>query len=97
MNDSFATGAKSGWGSLTADGVKVTVGNGPVFFPSDPPRRPHMPRKTAVQYPPLQNIRCLGMILSESGDSGRNPGLRGRAKIAVSSTIHEGFLGGGKK
>jgi len=53
--------------------------------------------KPLYNTPLFQNIRCLGMILSESGDSGRNPGLRGRAKIAVSSTIHEGFLGGGKK
>jgi hypothetical protein len=36
------------------------------------------------------------LILGESGDSGRNPGLDGRAKIAVSFTIHELFLGGGK-
>jgi hypothetical protein len=37
------------------------------------------------------------MILGESGDSGHTPGLGGRAKLAVSSTIYEGFLGGGKK
>jgi hypothetical protein len=36
------------------------------------------------------------MVLGESTDSGHNPGLDGRAKIAVSSTIHERFLGEGK-
>jgi len=36
------------------------------------------------------------MIMGESGVTGHNPGLGGRAKMAVSSTIHEGFLGGGK-
>jgi len=36
------------------------------------------------------------MILGESNDSERNPGLNGRAKTPVSLTIHERFLGGGK-
>ena len=36
------------------------------------------------------------MILGESGDSGHNSDLDGRAKIPVSSTVCEGFLGGGK-
>jgi len=36
------------------------------------------------------------MILGESGDSGHNPGLDGVAKIAVSPTIYERLLGGGK-
>jgi hypothetical protein len=36
------------------------------------------------------------VILGESGDSGHDSGLDGRAKIAVSSAIHEQFLGGGK-
>jgi len=44
-------GAKSGWGSMTADGIKVTVEKWPVFFPSDFPRRPLMPRKDAETYP----------------------------------------------
>jgi len=53
VNDSFLMGAKSGWGSLTADGIKVTVDKLPVFFPSDLPRRPLMPRKTIETYPPF--------------------------------------------
>jgi hypothetical protein len=36
------------------------------------------------------------MILGESGDLGRDSGLDGRAKTAVSSTIYERFVGGGK-
>jgi hypothetical protein len=36
------------------------------------------------------------VILGASGDSGHNPGLDGKAKIAVSSTIQERFLGGEK-
>jgi len=51
------------------------------------------PRNT----PLFQNTRCLAMIPGESGDSGHNPGLDGRAKIALSFPIHEQFLGGGKK
>jgi hypothetical protein len=55
-----------------------------------------MRRKTVAQYPLFQNTRCLALIPGESYDSGRNPGLDGRAKFAVSSTIYERFLGGGK-
>jgi hypothetical protein len=40
VNDSFLTGAKKRLGSMTADGIKVTVDKWPVFFPSDFPRRP---------------------------------------------------------
>jgi len=36
------------------------------------------------------------MILGASGDSGHDSGFDGKAKFAVSSIIHEGFLGGGK-
>jgi hypothetical protein len=36
------------------------------------------------------------MILGESGDLGHDSGLDGEAEIAVSSSIHERFLGGGK-
>jgi len=36
------------------------------------------------------------MILGESADSGHDPGFDGRAKDAFSSTIYEGFLGGGR-
>jgi len=52
--------------------------------------------KTAEQYPLSYYIRCPAMIPGESGDSGHNPGLDGRGKIPVSSTIHERFLSGGK-
>jgi hypothetical protein len=36
------------------------------------------------------------VILGESCDSGFDSGLAGRRKIAVSSSIYEEFLGGGK-
>jgi hypothetical protein len=36
------------------------------------------------------------VILGESGDSGHGSSLDGRVKVAVSSTIYKGFLGGGK-
>jgi hypothetical protein len=36
------------------------------------------------------------MILGESGDLGHDSGLDGEAEIAVSSSIHERFLGVGK-
>jgi len=39
------------------------------------------------------NACCRGMILGESGDSGHVLRLDARAKIAVSSTIYERFLG----
>jgi len=51
VNDSFLMGAKSGWGSMTAERIKVTVDKLPVFFPSDFPRRPLLPRKTVETYP----------------------------------------------
>jgi hypothetical protein len=46
--------------------------------------------------PFFENTRCLAVIMGESGYLGRDSGLGGTAKFAVSSTIHEGFLGGGK-
>jgi hypothetical protein len=46
--------------------------------------------------PLFWNTCCTAVNLGESGDSGHNPGLAGRAKFAVSSTFYEGFLGGGK-
>jgi len=38
---------------MTADGIKVTVEKWTVFFPSDFPRRPLMPRKSVETYPPF--------------------------------------------
>jgi hypothetical protein len=55
-----------------------------------------MRRKTAAQYPPFLEHLLSDVILGELDDSGRNPGLDGRAKIAVSSTIYEEFPGGEK-
>ena len=55
-----------------------------------------MPRKTAVQDPPVSKDRCPIVILGESRDSGHDSGLGGMAKIPFSSIIHEGFLGGAK-
>jgi len=37
------------------------------------------------------------MILGESGDLEYDPSLGARVKIAVSSAIHEQFLGGGSE
>jgi hypothetical protein len=55
-----------------------------------------MRRKAVTQYPPFLERLLSRVILDESGDSGHNPSLDGRAKIAVSSPIYERFLGRGK-
>jgi len=51
---------------MTAERIKVTVDKLPVFFPSDLPRRPLMPRKTIETYPPF----FLEDLLSDT-DGGR--------------------------
>jgi len=33
VNDSYLMGAKSGWGSMTSDGIKVTVDKWSSFLP----------------------------------------------------------------
>ena len=41
-----------------------------------------MPRKPPRNTPLFRNTRCLATISGESGDSGHNPSLEGRAKNA---------------
>src|SRR5207245_10098664 len=53
----------------------------------------HASRGALYNTPLFRNSFCLMVILGESAGLGRNPGLGGRAKIAVSWIIHEGFLG----
>ena len=46
---------------------------------------------------PFSRTPCCSIaIVDQSGDSGHNPGLDGRAKSAVSSPTYERFLGRGK-